>query len=116
VLPDAGGQLHACFAAADDGVRRVAPARLPAHETAFATTVHKAQGSEFDEVLVLLPAGGSRVLTRELLYTAATRARARLTLAGPADAIEAAIATPTRRRSGLLARLREAAAETPPAQ
>lgn len=63
------------FADAAGGFRAVPALRLPPHETAFAMTVHKAQGSEFDEVLVLLPAQRSRVLTRELLYTALTRAR-----------------------------------------
>ena len=80
------------------------------HETAFAMTVHKAQGSEFDTVLVLLPAQRSRVLTRELLYTALTRARQRVWLAADAAVLAAATAQPTLRRSGLLARLREQAA------
>lgn len=105
-LPDADGAMLIHFADAAGGFRAVAPARLPPHETAFATTVHKAQGSEFAEVLVLLPAAGSRVLTRELLYTALTRARERVTLVAPAAALTQAIATPTRRHSGLLARLR----------
>ncbi len=48
---------------------------MPEHETAFATTVHKAQGSEFDQVLLMLPAKPTRVATRELLYTAVTRSR-----------------------------------------
>ena len=55
-LPDAAGALMVFFPDSDGGFRAVAPLRLPAHETAFAMTVHKAQGSEFDEVLVLLPA------------------------------------------------------------
>ena len=91
------------------GLRTVAPARLPAHETAWALTVHKAQGSEFDEVLLALPPHDSRVLTRELLYTAVTRARQRVQLCGPAAVLAAAAARRTTRRSGLLARLREAA-------
>jgi len=71
-------------------------------------TVHKSQGSEFDEVLVLLPAQRSRVLTRELLYTALTRARQQVTLAAGADVLAAAVATRSERQSGLRARLREA--------
>ena len=97
------------FADAGGGHRAVPTLRLPAHETAFAMTVHKAQGSEFDQLLVLLPERRSRVLTRELLYTAVTRARHRLHLAGGAAVLAAAIDTRTRRDSGLLARLREAA-------
>ena len=73
-------------------------------------TVHKSQGSEFDEVLVLLPAQPSRVLTRELLYTAVTRARQGVTICSGADVLAGAIEASTRRHSGLLARLRESAA------
>ena len=72
--------------------------------------VHKSQGSEFAAVLVLLPAQRSRVLSRELLYTAITRARDRVWLAGAAPTVAAAISSNTRRLSGLQARLREAVA------
>src|SRR5438105_4856447 len=80
---------------------------LPEHETAFAITVHKSQGSEFDRVAVVLPEHHSAVATRELLYTAATRARRQVTLCGSAAALERAVSTPTRRHSGLVARLRQ---------
>jgi len=76
-------------------------------------TVHKSQGSEFDSVLLLLPAERNRVLTRELLYTAVTRARQRVTLVGGAAVLAGAMRTPTLRRSGLLARLREVADAAP---
>ncbi len=112
-LPDPGGRADAAplvHFATDGGFRALPALRLPAHETAFAMTVHKAQGSEFDEVLVLLPAQRSRVLTRELLYTALTRARQRVWLAAGADVLTQAVAARTQRRSGLLARLREQAA------
>ena len=111
-LPDASGELMVFFPDAASGFRAVAPVRLPVHQTAFAMTVHKSQGSEFDEVLVLLPEQRSRVVTRELLYTAVTRARKRVTLCSGAEVLAAAIESPTRRHSGLLARLRECA--TPP--
>jgi exodeoxyribonuclease V alpha subunit len=109
-LPDANGELLVHFpdAAAPGGFRAIAPVRLPRHETAFAMTVHKSQGSEFDGVLVMLPEQRSRVLTRELLYTAVTRARRRVTLVTDAAVLEQAIATPTERHSGLLTRLAEA--------
>jgi exodeoxyribonuclease V alpha subunit len=107
-LPGAQGEPLVHFASADGGFRAVPALRLPAHETAFAMTVHKAQGSEFDELLVLLPAQPSRVLTRELLYTALTRARRRVTLAADAAVLAAAVSTRTERQSGLRARLREA--------
>ena len=95
------------FADASGGYRAVPALRLPAHETAFAMTVHKAQGSEFDELLVLLPAQRSRVLTRELLYTALTRARQRVTLAATAPLLAAAVSARTERQSGLRVRLRD---------
>ena len=76
-------------------------------------SVHKSQGSEFDAVAVLLPAQRSRVLTRELLYTALTRARRQVTLVAGAAVLQAAVDTPTRRHTGLLARLRDAAAAMP---
>ena len=84
--------------------------RLPAHDTAFAMTVHQSQGSEFDDLLVLLPEQStSRVLTRELVYTAVTRARRSVTLCAGDEVLGAAIGRATQRHSGLLARLREEA-------
>ncbi len=107
-LPGADGALSVHFPQPDGGFRAVAPVRLPPHETAFAMTVHKSQGSEFESVFVVLPSQPGRLLTRELLYTAITRARERAVLASPACVLAAAIASPTRRDSGLQARLREA--------
>ena len=108
-LPDSQGELLVHFpdATVPGGFRAIAPVRLPRHETAFAMTVHKSQGSEFDGVLVMLPEQRSRVLTRELLYTAITRAKRRVTLVADAAVLEQAIATATVRHSGLLARLNE---------
>ncbi|MCA0374289.1 MAG: exodeoxyribonuclease V subunit alpha [Gemmatimonadetes bacterium] len=87
------------------GVRSLRPSRLPAHETAWAMTVHKAQGSEFDEVLLVLPPADARILTRELVYTGITRARRRVTLAGTAEALSAALGRGVARTSGLSERL-----------
>jgi exodeoxyribonuclease V alpha subunit len=110
-LPDADGNLLVHFpdASAPGGFRAVAPVRLPRHETAFAMTIHKSQGSEFDAILVMLPQQRSRVLTRELLYTAITRAKRQVTLVADEAVLAQAIATPTTRHSGLLARLAEQA-------
>lgn len=107
VLPDASGELMVYFPDQEAGFRSVAPVRLPEHATAFAMTVHKSQGSEFDAVLVLLPSAPSPVLTRELIYTAITRARARMTLVGDALVLGKSIQTATRRHAGLAARLRD---------
>src|SRR5438045_6514955 len=76
VLPDAiTGQLRVFFRGEEDEVLNFAPGRLPAHEPAFALTVHKSQGSEFHDALVILPERDAPVLTRELLYTGITSVR-----------------------------------------
>lgn len=86
---------------AGSGPRPFHPSALPAHESAFAMTVHKAQGSEFDEVWLQLPAQDSRVLSRELVYTGLTRARNSLHLAGNGIVIRAALSRHASRVSGL---------------
>ncbi len=81
------------------------PTRLTAVATAYAMTIHKSQGSQFDTASVILPPPDSRILTRELLYTAATRARKRLVLAGSEESLRAAVGRPIARASGLRRRL-----------
>ena len=83
----------------------VSPTRLAAVDTVYAMTIHKSQGSQFDTAAVLLPEPGSRILTRELLYTAATRARQRLILVGAESTVRAAVDRPIARASGLGRRL-----------
>jgi exodeoxyribonuclease V alpha subunit len=94
------GRLAAAFQRGDV-IAQVSPARLAAVDTVYAMTVHKSQGSQFDVVAFLLPSADSRILTRELLYTAATRARERLILVGTEDMIRSAIERPITRASGL---------------
>lgn len=91
------------FAVADgDGVRYLAPAEMPPYERAYAMTVHKSQGSEYGgQVAVVLPSPGSPLLTRELVYTAITRAKQELTVVGAPEAFTAALANPSVRSSGL---------------
>jgi exodeoxyribonuclease V alpha subunit len=103
-LRDERGDDVAWFATGD-GVRGFHPASLPAHEAAFATTVHKAQGSEFDQAWLLLPRHDARPLSRELVYTAITRARSSLHVCGEAEVLRAALGRRVRRISGLQARL-----------
>ena len=86
-------------------VVRYSPARLGPVDTVYAMTIHKSQGSQFDTAAVLLPEPDSRILTRELLYTAATRARRELILAGTEEAIRTAVGRPVARASGLRLRL-----------
>ena len=90
-------------------VRSVGVARLGQVETAFALTVHKAQGSEFDHTVLVLPTDDSIVATRELVYTGVTRARAAFTLVSARrESLAVAVARQTRRSSGLLGFIREA--------
>ena len=99
--PGREGDMGVVFVGDDGSQRWLAPARLPSHESVYAMTVHKSQGSEFDEVLLLLPDQDSPVLSRELVYTAVTRARRRFTLAAPAAVFEAAVRRRLLRQSGL---------------
>ncbi len=106
VLPRPGtGELRVWFLDAEGQPRDFAPGRLPEHETVFAMTVHKSQGSEFKDVLLLLPDADSPVLTRELVYTGVTRARRRVELWLLPEVLRQALARRTARTSGLAARL-----------
>lgn len=84
----------------------VSPARLPQHESFFALTVHRAQGSEYDELVFIPGDAASRVNTRELFYTAVTRARNTVTVLAGEEAVRAAVLRTTSRATGLLDRLR----------
>jgi exodeoxyribonuclease V alpha subunit len=99
--PKRGGDLGIVFTGNDGSVRWLAPARLPPHESVYAMTVHKSQGSEFDEVLLLLPEQDNPLLSRELVYTAVTRARRRFSLAADPGVFEAAVRRRLLRQSGL---------------
>jgi exodeoxyribonuclease V alpha subunit len=96
-----GRSWRVVFVGADGRTRSLIPARLPPHETVFAMSVHKSQGSEFDEVVIVLPDEGSPLLTRELLYTAVTRAKERVVICGSRAAVRAAVIRPAERASGL---------------
>jgi exodeoxyribonuclease V alpha subunit len=96
-----GDELRACFMDRDGSIRKISPLRLPAHETAWAMTVHKSQGSEFDNVLLILPERDSPVLTRELVYTGITRARGTIEIWAELGIFSAAVTRRTRRISGL---------------
>jgi len=107
-LPGAGGALRVYFRTGDGSVQAVSPAALPPHDTAFALTVHKSQGSEFEHAVLVLPSVFSRVLSREHVYTAITRARERVEVIGARAVLAQAIVTPTQRDSGLAARIADA--------
>ncbi len=112
-LIDRQGSVTAWFPGeTPDQPRGFHPGALPAHESAFAMTVHKAQGSEFDEVWLQLPRRDNRVLSRELIYTGMTRARQSLHVLGSAEVLEAGLARHASRLSGLAARLQGGVEET----
>jgi exodeoxyribonuclease V alpha subunit len=105
VVLERGGGLQVAFpdyANATESVRWVELARLPAHETVYAMTVHKSQGSEFDNVLLLLPEANHPLLTRELVYTGLTRARRSVEIWESPGGLEAACARRAGRDSGLV--------------
>src|SRR5690606_32517720 len=89
------------FPDSDGGIRWLLPSRLPAHETAFAMTVHKSQGSEFTRVCLLLPEQWQSVITRELIYTAITRAREAFDVFSSSDSWMRGVRARVQRASGL---------------
>jgi exodeoxyribonuclease V alpha subunit len=99
-------ELRVCFIASDTEaqqvqVRQLLPTRLPQHETAFAMTVHKSQGSEFDDVALVLPENYSPVISRELIYTAITRAKKTFSLYAKQEVLQRGIQSRVERASGL---------------
>jgi exodeoxyribonuclease V alpha subunit len=104
VVRTADDRVRAAFERGGEPVL-YSPSRLGAIDTVYAMTIHKSQGSQFQTAAVLLPEPGSRILTRELLYTAATRAQDRLILVGTEEMVRAAVDRPVARASGLAPRL-----------
>jgi len=100
-LPDEDGRLRVWFEQQGE-IKSVLPSRLPSHQTVFAMTIHKSQGSEFDRVLMVLPEKDTPVLTRELVYTGITRAKQRCELYGRWPVMQSAIERATRRSGGLM--------------
>jgi len=107
------GLLRVAIAGAGEAAQ-LAPSRLVDVETMHAMTIHKSQGSQAAEITVLLPPADSRLLTRELLYTAVTRAREKVRIVGTAEQLQAAIARRAARATGLGRRLRAASADQSP--
>lgn len=104
-LSDAQGRLRVYFRQGNK-FRAISCARMPAHETAFVITVHKSQGSEFSEVILLLPDRESPILNRELLYTAVTRARQFFELWGAYEIFAQGVQKRAERGTGLAMKLR----------
>src|SRR5439155_17511892 len=103
VLPDkTSGELRVFFRGEEGDVLNFAPGRLPAHEPAFALTVHKSQGSEFRDALLILPERDAPMLTRELLYTGVTRVGETVEVWAMEQTLRQTIERRIERRSGLM--------------
>jgi exodeoxyribonuclease V alpha subunit len=99
---DSEKTCHVHFQSGPSGtIQRFAPSRLPRHQAVYAMTIHKSQGSEFDEVLLVLPEKDNPLLTRELLYTGITRARRKLSILASESVIRSAVSRQIERASGL---------------
>ena len=105
-LVSAGPDGVQVYIAGATGTQRFSPSRVAEVETMYALTIHKSQGSQADEVTVVLPPADSRLLTRELFYTAVTRAKQKVRIVGSADEVRAAVQRQALRASGLRDRLR----------
>jgi len=109
-LADADGRLHVWFEGADGGMRCFAPHALPAHEPAFAITIHKSQGCEYRHAAVLLPPDAEhRILSRQLLYTGVSRAKQSLEIWSAPAALQSALSVQGFRSGGLRDRIADAA-------
>ena len=97
----ADGRLLVWFEAPDGEPRSLSPLRMPPHETAYFMTVHKSQGSEFEEVVLLIPDDPHPLVSRELIYTAVTRARRHAEIWGTEESLLAGLGRVTERFSGL---------------
>ncbi|MGO2508927.1 MAG: exodeoxyribonuclease V subunit alpha [Vibrio hibernica] len=98
-------RLRVYFEMPDGRIKGILPSRIPAHELAFAMTIHKSQGSEFDHTILLLPVKLNPILTKELIYTGVTRAKSRLDLFANPQVLAQGISIKTKRTSGLSEKL-----------
>lgn len=99
--PDSDGTLNVWFQGEGGTLRAFRPQRLPEHQTVFAMTVHKSQGSEFERTLLVLPDKDAPVLSRELIYTGCSRARKQLVMIACEDILDKAVSRRIQRASGL---------------
>lgn len=100
-LFDEERRLKVFFRKGDGALKSFYPGRIPEHETVYAMTVHKSQGTEFDRVVLVMPDRVGPVLTRELVYTALTRAKSHIEIVGEKDIVGAAVTRSMARSSGL---------------
>ncbi len=103
--PGENGRLKVYFEQSDGTIKAVLPSRVPEHETAYAMTIHKSQGSEFDFTLMILPPDFTPIVTRELIYTGITRAKKQLNVYANIGLLKRGVQIQTQRASGLVERL-----------
>lgn len=101
IIVEEDNRILAYFESDTEQPRSIPVQLLPQYDTAFAMTIHKSQGSEFDEIIIVLPTFSSKILTKELLYTAITRAKNKLTIIGTPSNIRQTIESKTERFSGI---------------
>ena len=90
------------YFSADEGTREVSRSRLPNYRSGYASSIHRSQGSEFEEVMIILPPVDAKLLTRELLYVGVSRAKRKVTIVGAADALKEAVERSEKPCSGVL--------------
>lgn len=105
IIENAQGELKAYFTDSDNRLREFNPASLGEHRTAFAISIHKSQGSEFENVFIILPDRMNKILTKELVYTAITRAKRSCTMIATPNIFYQAVIASMQRQSGLKGKL-----------
>ncbi|HHZ70060.1 MAG TPA: exodeoxyribonuclease V subunit alpha [Methylococcaceae bacterium] len=104
--PEQNKQLMVCFEQSNGDIKKILPSRLPKCQTAFSLTVHKSQGSQYRGVMLVLPESYNPILTKEVVYTAVTRARDKVWVVADKDVLTQAIKVKIGRQGGLREKLR----------
>ncbi len=105
-LPDAEGKLFVYFESDSLGYKKYSPSKLPKYQVAYAMSIHKSQGSEFDHVVIALPETSNPILTKELLYTGITRAKKHVTMIANRSILQEMIAQKVSRNGGLARKIK----------
>ena len=105
LMDEVSGKHAVYFLRPDGSIKKVLPSRIPVHETVFAMTIHKSQGSEFDQCLCVLPDKINPVLSKELIYTAITRAKIKLKIRSSHAVFRQALLQKVERSGGLFEKL-----------
>ncbi len=96
-----GGEFYAVFRDGTDDYRYIHAGKLGSFDTSYCQTIHKSQGSEFNEILIVMPEGSERLLTREIIYTGITRAKQKVILLSSDEIFCSAVERVVVRHSGI---------------